>query len=1285
MDRSAQRTETAAFSEVSTKNGGQNRGARRRPARREPFAWLGVGAISLGVGAALATGSAVAYADTGDSPASSSQSDNSSGGSTPGSRHGKPAKSARPNAVGNGPSTGPVSRSSDNKTSRSAPTAAVIAPRSDMASDAPEAPSLPTSPTTPAAPSTPTAAPAPAPAPAIAADSVAKTSADRTKPRPISATELQAQISGAIHAVLSAFGLAPSAPGTPVVNPLVGLLWGASRRTETSRVSLTAGATALTAAAAPASTGSVSYAVTNDWGAGHNAAMTVTAGSTALNGWTVEFDSPAQITNIWNAQITSHVGTHYVISNMAYNAKVAAGQSTSFGYQATPGAVASTPTNLKVNGVAVGTPPVAPTVSIADVSVAEGNSGTSNANFTVSLSGASTTPVTVGYSTANGTATAGSDFTATSGTLTFAPGVTTQTIAVKVTGDTAVESNETFTVALANPSGATIAKASATGTITNDDVAPVPTVSIADVSVAEGNSGTTNANFTVTLSGASTTPVTVGYSTANGTATAGADYTAKSGTLTFAPGVTSQTVAVAVTGDATVEPSETFTVTLANPSGATISRASATGTITNDDVATPTPGNNSVSYAVTNEWNGGYNANMTVNAGQSSLNGWTVEFDSAAPIVNIWNAQITSHVGTHYVISNVAYNAPVAAGQSTSFGYQASGTSAAGVPKNLKVNGVAVTNPPATPTISIADTAVVEGNTGTGNATFTVTLSSASTSPVSVGYATTNGTATAGVDYTATTGTLTFAPGVTTQTVNVGVIGDATYEANETFSVALSNPSGATLSRGTATGTITNDDADQPPSTLPSASIADVSVTEGNGAHAHFMFNVSLSKASTTPVTVQYATANGTATGGVDYVAGSGTVTFAPGVTSQTVHVDIMGDTNVEPDETFTVTLSNPSGTTISRATATGTIINDDVDQSPTAPPSASIADLSVAEGNGDHAHFMFTVTLSKVSTTPVTVQYATANGTATGGVDYVAGSGTVTFAPGVTSQTVHVDIKGDSVVEPNETFTVTLSNPSGATISRATATGTITDDDGAQAPQYVDISTYGMFHGSDHTSMTNAFEGGRTAITTEALVAYNNQRQFAGLPPATIEQVGTWAFANGMTNNAQAWGTDLQGVGLFYAMQGAKVGWIADDKFDPQIVADIERTARLGSATDVMAMVELYGHEGFADFLMDNGYETAFINTLKMEPHYAGWMHDRAQGKLSIEGVATNHDVNHLTVLSHDQMKPFMNDTWDWPQWPALNVSRSGVIEYFQSMVALGNPVGKNLTALDAHSGMSH
>ena len=230
---------------------------------------------------------------------------------------------------------------------------------------------------------------------------------------------------------------------------------------------------------------------------------------------------------------------------------------------------------------------------------------------------------------------------------------------------------------------------------------------------------------------------------------------------------------------------------------------------------------------------------------------------------------------------------------------------------------------------------------------------------------------------------------------------------------------------------------------------------------------------------------------------------------------------------------------------------------------------------------------------------------------------------------------------------------------------------------EYTDITSWGTFHGSNHNSQHNELVGGRTAITTEALVAYNGLRAFAGLEAVGIEDVGEWAFSRGLTNNSQAWGNDIQGVGLWYAMQGAKVGWIADEAYDPQILADIQRTARLGDAADVMAMVEEYGHGGFADYLRQASLEEVFINTLKMEPHYGGWMHGRTHGFLDIDGVAIAHDINHLTVLGWDQSQPFMNDTFDWPQWPALDVSDETVINYYQGIVSLGDPLSANLDSL--------
>ena len=147
--------------------------------------------------------------------------------------------------------------------------------------------------------------------------------------------------------------------------------------------------------------------------------------------------------------------------------------------------------------------------------------------------------------------------------------------------------------------------------------------------------------------------------------------------------------------------------------------------------------------------------------------------------------------------------------------------------------------------------------------------------------------------------------------------------------------------------------------------------------------------------------------------------------------------------------------------------------------------------------------------------------------------------------------------------------------------------------------------------------------------------------------------------------------------MQGAKVGWISDASYDPQILADIQRTARLGSSEDVMQMVEQFGHEGFANYLTTNQLEEHFINTLKMEPHYGGWMHGRTHGFRDIEGVAIAHDIHHLTVLGWDQNEPFMNDTFDWPQWPALNVSDNTVINYYQGIVELGDPLSASLENL--------
>jgi hypothetical protein len=227
------------------------------------------------------------------------------------------------------------------------------------------------------------------------------------------------------------------------------------------------------------------------------------------------------------------------------------------------------------------TPPP-PRISISDVTVTEGNTGTRPATFTVTLSAASTETVTVAYATGEGTATAGSDYQAASGTLTFAPGETEKTITVPVNGDRLGEPNETFVVNLSSPTNATIADGQGVGTIVDDE----PRIRISNVSTLEGQAGqTTLFTFTVTLSAAYDQPVKMSLRTVNGTAKANrGDYVAQTGTLTFAPGETTKTITIEVKGDSKREASETFYLDLFGlSSNALFTKNRGLGTILNDD------------------------------------------------------------------------------------------------------------------------------------------------------------------------------------------------------------------------------------------------------------------------------------------------------------------------------------------------------------------------------------------------------------------------------------------------------------------------------------------------------------------------------------------------------------------------------------------------------------------------------------------------------------------------------------------------------------------------------
>ncbi len=317
--------------------------------------------------------------------------------------------------------------------------------------------------------------------------------------------------------------------------------------------------------------------------------------------------------------------------------------------------------------------------------------------------------------------------------------------------------------------------------------------------------------------------------------------------------------------------------------------------------------------------------------------------------------------------------------------------------------------------------AVLEGNAGTQNALVTVRLSEPHPNSVTVNYSTADGTATAGSDYNAVSGKLTFAKGETSKTILVPVRGDRVVEPDESFRVQLSNPTkGTSIANGTGVVAIVDDE--------PRISISDASGMEGNSGTTAFTFTVSLSAAYDVPLTVNYATADGTATtDGGDYAPVSGTLTFQPGQpTSQTIQVLVNGDRQFEQNETFLVNLTTPNSyAAVSKAVGVGTIIDDE--------PRISITD---AYNYGDYSPFTFTVSLSAASSEVVTVDFTTADGTALAGVDYAFTSGTLTFQPGVTAMTIPVDVL-DPTYADNKYFTVQLSNAStNALISNQGATG---------------------------------------------------------------------------------------------------------------------------------------------------------------------------------------------------------------------------------------------------------
>ena len=648
------------------------------------------------------------------------------------------------------------------------------------------------------------------------------------------------------------------------------------------------------------------------------------------------------------------------------------------------------------------------------VSVAAGDPVTEggDAAFTVSLSGAMPAPVTVSWSTSDGTATADSDYTAGSGTVTFQTGSTTpQTLTVATVDDALAEADETFTVVLTAsslPAGVSLGMdPAAMGTIEDNDTAAVSVG--AGAPVTEGG----DATFTVSLSGAVSAPVTVNWSTSDGTATADSDYTAGSGTVTFRTGSTTpQTLTVATVDDALAEADETFTVTLTAsslPAGVSLGMdpAAAVGTIVDDDPE---------------------------------------------------------------------------------------------------------------PTLSIADAGVREDE---GPITFTVTLSGASGSPVTVDYAMEDGTATGGVesdgaDYESVPSgrlvfrQLVFRPGETQQTFTVDVFDDESAEGEETFTVRLLRVSGDVfddelddeLAEGeirrvdgelgmdmegmdldSAVGTIMDDDV------LTVSVSASPDVTEGNDA----TFTVRVTGATSTAAVVVSYTVSGTAEAGSDYTAPSGTLTIGAGDPDGAIMIETLADMVVDGGETLVVTLTGArtgKGVVTAAATPAETQILD-----PSSMLSLTLDPAEVAEGAGETE---VTVTASldagaRTAATEVTVSVV--DNTATEGTDFTAVDGFTVTIPAMQtsgSGTFTLTPIQDETVEGAETLTV---RGSATGLTGSTATLTLTDDDTASTGVALTLAPASVHEdgGATEVTVTALLDAGARTAATEVTVSVAGNTATAG------------------------------------------------------------------------------------------------------------------------------------------------------------------------------------------------
>jgi hypothetical protein len=713
------------------------------------------------------------------------------------------------------------------------------------------------------------------------------------------------------------------------------------------------------------------------------------------------------------------------------------------------------------------------TVAMASAA-ASVNEGAGAVALTITRAGGQAAGVIVAYRTNDGvgTAMAGSDYTSTAGTLTFAEGETSKTISVPIINDTIVDPAETFTFELTEVSGAGATlgmPSSTTVTIADNDGAAATQIQFALASVGVGEADGA-ARIYLTRTGVLTGKSTVSYATSDGGARAGVDYTAAQGTLTFAAGQSRRAFSVPITDDCLVQGTHQLTLTLSSPAGAALG-APATSTVVisdNDKAGTvrfaaqrPSVSESAGAVAITVLREGGTACGVLVD--YSTGDGTALagsDYRTATGTLSFGQGQW----GRSFTVDILQ---DTAVEPTESFVLRLTNPQGGATLGSQSTAGLDIIDDENVVQFSQTGYEVLESGLA---ADILVTRAGNTALPATVAYETSAGTATPGADYKNVSGILTFAPGRTWRRISVPLVDDQIVEQAETTLLRLYNPGGAVLgARDTALLTIRDNDSggmvqfNRPVRLTPEGEgIARVKVVRDGGVAGN--------------VTVSYSITAETATANQDYRLANGTLTFAAGVVQQLIPMEVLQDTLAEGTETLTLTLGAPTGgaTLGPQSTISIQIVDDE--------PAVEFAVTRFVTAEGGSAPIVISRTgdLSQ----PATVELATSGGSAVPGTDYEGFNGAVTFAAGVATRTINLRTQPNTAVGGNKTVGLILQNPNRVALGRWNAAELVITEDDAAGTISFGAAKYTVMEGGAVVNVSVARYGGSAAgASVECLV----------------------------------------------------------------------------------------------------------------------------------------------------------------------------------------------------------